>query len=154
MEEIAKKKVDALRIYYFLQTIESDLSLFGLDMAKQSFDNFVQDDLNLIRFFCYFTDVNQNQFIPSKVGTQMPYLVTPDIVSRFIKRVPTCLLKQTGTYLEGPCNLACMVGRMFRNQAGMSWYTWYPSNKDHDAIKKSINYVKIKFPREDLDLGE
>jgi hypothetical protein len=154
MEEIAKKKVDALRVYYFLQTVESDLSLYGFDVAKKTFDEFVGDDLNLIRFFCYFTDINQNKFIPRKVGINMPYFVTSEIVSRFIKRVPTCLLKQTGTYLEGPCNLACMLGTMFRNQQGLSWYTWYPNNKDHDSMKKSINYVKIKFPREDLDLGE
>lgn len=33
MEEIAKKKVDALRVYCFLQRIESDLALQGIISA-------------------------------------------------------------------------------------------------------------------------
>ncbi len=151
MEDIAKKKVDALRIYYFLQRVESDIALFGIENAKASFDEFVESKENLLRFFCYFNNSNENSFVPTSVSRNMPQFVTPKLVSRFITTVPTCLLKHTNTYLEGPCNLACMMSAMFRSHRGLSWYSF---DKSDECMRKSLNYVKIKFPREELDLGD
>jgi hypothetical protein len=150
MEEIAKQKVDNLRVYYFLQTLASDIALMGLDTAKKTFDQFVEDKINLLRFFCYFNTDNPNRFVPIPVSHNITHFVTADLIARFIRIVPTCLLKHTDTYLEGPCNLACMMGVMFRSD-GLSWYTF---DKTSEPMRKALNYVKIKFPRHSLDIGD
>lgn len=150
MEDIVKEKVDQLRIYYFLQEIDSHISLFGIDYSKNRVEEFVEDDMNLLRFFSYFTRNSDNVFIPSFVARNMEFLVTPEMVRRFIALVPNTVLRyKNDPNLEGPCSLRYIFENMFPHSSKMKWYDYAGENAE--TFRKVFNWIKLKFPHDEID---
>ena len=149
MEDIIKSKLDHLRVYQLLQRMEHYLEEDSLGRANEEFESFIEIDENLLRLFCYFTRPREQTIIPRKVASEMDMFVCPAVIARFIRRVPTSVLRYPNTYIDGPCNLAFMIESMFRAHYVASWYTY---DKTHSCIKSSLNYVKLKFPNNQIDI--
>jgi len=136
-----------LIVYNLLNRLSYYLSQDDCDSALIEFNNFIASKENVGALFIYF--ITDKRFVPSNVLECMNIFINDSVLSKFIKLVPTTIIMYTSSiYLDGPCNLRFIYNNMMK----ATNHNWDTIDWNSEELKKVIRYVKLKLPREVLDI--